>query len=168
MSDEKPRKTLALKPKTVTPATDNADTPAKPLTRSGKRIITRDQLTGVQKPGTPKTAPKKPPKPKNKKPRRPPKPKKTPPSDLRAHELDASLNNFLVWLNYQPLAIGIEKQIFQHTAQLHLSSSKRVVQKLLQQHTRHERYRDNLAKGGMRYNLDGSEAGAIQFPMSEP
>lgn len=165
MSDDKPRKTLSLKPKTPAPTTESEDVLAKPLTRSSKRIITRDQLSGVQKPGTPKTAPKKPPKPKNKKPRRPSKPKKTPPSDLRARELNDSLNGFLVWLNYQPLAIGIEKQIFQHIAQLHFSSSKRVVQKLLQQHTRHERYRENLAKGGMRYNLDGSESGTIQFPM---
>ena len=150
----------AATPTTPTATTTSAETPpAKPMLRpGGKRIIKREDLTNVQKPGTIKTAPRKPPAKNNKarKPRKPPRPKKTPPSDLRAGNLDASLNGFLAWLNYQPLAIGVEKQIFQHIAALQLSASKRVVQKLLRQHTQNPRYKQNLASNEPRVNLDGT------------
>lgn len=150
----------AATPPTPTATPTNAETsPAKPMLRpGGKRIIKREELANVQKPGTIKTAPRKPPAKNNKarKPRKPPRPKKTPPSDLRAGNLDASLNGFLAWLNYQPLAIGVEKQIFQHIAALQLSASKRVVQKLLRKHTQNPRYKQNLANNEPRVNLDGT------------
>ncbi|MEZ5452714.1 MAG: ProQ/FINO family protein [Thiothrix sp.] len=59
------------------------------------------------------------------------------------------------------MALGIERQIFQHVAAHHLSASKRVVQKLLHQHTRHRAYLQAVGQGGQRFNLNGSEAGAV-------
>ena len=34
------------------------------------------------------------------------------PSDLKARELNDRLNGFPVWLNFQPLAIGVEKEVY--------------------------------------------------------
>ncbi len=61
----------------------------------------------------------------------------------------------------QPLALGIEREVFQHIGKHHLSSSKRVVQKLLYAHTHQRDYLLAVAAGGMRYGLDGQEAEAI-------
>ncbi len=163
---ETPRKTLVITRKSSPQATQ-ATTPEnapKAITRTGKRIITREQLpvsrASVGKPVYNKPGAK--PKPKAKrKPRQPPRPPKTPPSDLRARELSDSLNNYTVWLDRMPLALGIEKQVFKHIADLHLSASKRVVNKLLHYHTHNRAYLLAVGRGGMRFNLDGTEAGAI-------
>lgn len=157
---DKPRKTLSITRKPASPATDTASTTNGAVRRIGKRIITRAELPNVQKLGQPKKPPKKPAK-ANRKPRQPPKPKKTPPSDIRAQELNDSLNGFAVWRDRQPLAVGIDRQLFRHIADLHLSASKRVVQKLLHRHTHHRDYLLNVGRGGVRFNLDGSEAGVI-------
>jgi sRNA-binding protein len=42
-----------------------------------------------------------------------------------------------------------------------LSASKRVVQRLLYAHTHRRDYLQAVAAGGMRYGLDGQEAGEI-------
>ena len=157
MSD-KPRKTLSITRKpasdTHTPASTENGTQAVKRTR--KRIIKRDELPAV-KLGKPKSPP-----PKAKKPKAPNKPKPIKsPSDLRAEELAASLNNFPVWRERQPLAIGIEREIFQHIARHQLSASKRVVQKLLYWQTNNRKYLQAVGAGGSRYHLDGTEAGAI-------
>ena len=81
----------------------------------------------------------------------------TPPSDIRLDNLNASLNAFEVQL----LAIGIEKQVFQHIAEHQWSASKRVVQRLLRGHTRDQRYLQAIQMSGVRFNLDSSEAGSI-------
>lgn len=164
MTDEKPRKTLSItrKPASTTAQAGNNDNAPTTIKRTGKRIITREQLPNVQKPGTPKKPPKKPNKPtQGKRPRQPPKPKKTPPSELRARELNDSLNAFAVWRNHQPLALGIEKQVFRYIAEHHLSASKRVVQRLLHAHTHRWEYLQAVAAGGMRYGLDGQDQGII-------
>ena len=123
-TSDAPKKTLTLKrtaTPTTTPATPAATlavtpaaTPTPTLQRGAKRIIRREDLSGVQKAGTikPKQPKQKKPKPNRK--RQPPKPKKTPPSELRAKELNDSLNNYKAWRDYQPLALGIEKQLFKH------------------------------------------------------
>jgi hypothetical protein len=158
---EKPRSTLSLK-RASTPITEAKDSTSKPLQRTGKRIIKRDALPtdNLAKPKA------KPLNPSQKK--RPTKPKARPkpkplysPSDLRAQELNASLNGFSVWLQQRPLALGIERQIFQYIAKHSLPASKRVVQKLLHQHTRSKAYLLQIAKGGKRFNFDGSEAGQV-------
>ncbi|MCB1621614.1 MAG: Fertility inhibition FinO [Thiothrix sp.] len=155
---EKPTRTLSIKRKPLTlPITPPATENAPPATRrSGKRIIKRNEL-----PTTRLAKPKAPPKPKPK--ARKPNPKKPvkSPSDLRAEELDASLNGLNVWLERRPLSIGIEREVFQFIARHRLSASKRVVQKLLYRHTRRDQYLRNLGAGGMRYHLDGTEAGPI-------
>lgn len=50
----------------------------------------------------------------------------------RAKELNDRLNAFPVWLNFQPLAIGIDKDRFKLVNnEQFLSGSKKVVQKVL-------------------------------------
>lgn len=158
---DKPRKTLSITRKPSTPATDTTNASSGAVRRAGKRIIKRESLpaANLTKPGKFEPKPKKPTR--AKRPRQPPRPPKTPPSELRAQELSASLNNYRVWLDRLPLALGIERQVFQHIGELHLSASKRVVNKLLHYHTHSRQYLQNVGRGGMRYNLDGSEAGDI-------
>ena len=159
---DKPRKTLTIirKPTTASPTTGNTDTPV--VQRTGKRIIRREELSGVQrttKPPAPKPQPK--PKQKKKPPRKPKKPV-VKPSDLKAKELNDRLNGFLIWLNFQPLALGIETTIYRLVTQEHFAgASKKVVQKVLHQHTHHGRYLQNIAIGGTRYQLDGTPDGEV-------
>ena len=128
-----------------------------PIKRSRKRIIRRDQMPAAKLATT-----KPPPEPKPKrKPVPAPKTPTTPPSHVRADNLNASLNAFEVWRTYQPLALGIDKQIFQHIAKHSLSCSKRVVRKLLHRHCHDRRYLQAVQAGGQRFNLDGTESGAI-------
>ena len=148
---DKPQNRLSLKPKIST--TESGET-ATPTTRRGKkRIIRRDELPAAKLTKT--KAP--PPKPAKKKPKSaaPTKPTISR-SDIRLDNLNASLNAFEAWRNYQPLAIGIEKQVFQHIAKHQLSASKRVVQLLLRQHTRDERYLRAVRVGNTRFDLDGT------------
>lgn len=153
---DKPRKTLSIKPKVEGASTPDQDTKA-PL-RANKRIVKREQVqsTALAKPKA-NVPTKKPTKP------RKPAPKKTlvAPSDIRMDRLNAALNAFAVWREHQPLALGIEKEIFQWIAQQHLSASKRVVQKLLYKHTHQRNYLLNVGQGGQRFYLDGREAGII-------
>lgn len=161
MSDT-PKKTLSLKRNQ--PSTDST-TPST-VQRTGKRIIRREELSNVQKPGTIKQKPASN-KGKPKKPTRKPQPKKPviAPSDLKAKELNDRLNGFNVWLNYQPLALGIEKQIFKLVNDECFSgASKKVVQKVLRRHTLHGRYLAALVQGGERYQLDGVSNGAVSEP----
>ncbi|MDQ5770478.1 ProQ/FINO family protein [Thiothrix subterranea] len=159
---DKPRQTISITRKPAMPATTTTAPETGVVKRTGKRIIKRDQLPAatLTRPGKfekPKPKPAK----ATRKPRQPPKPPKTPPSDLRARELSDSLNNFTVWRECLPLALGIEKQIFRHIADLHLSASKRVVSKALHYHTHKLTYLLAVGRGGMRFNLDGTDAGAI-------
>lgn len=129
-----------------------------PIKRSNKRIIRRDQLP-ANKLATTKTPPSKP------KPRRKssatPKAPTTSPSEIRLEALNASLNGYQVWVKKYPLALGIEKQIFQHIAKHQLSCSKRVVKKLLHRHTRDRSYLQTIKSGEPRHNLSGTKAGNI-------
>ena len=157
---DRPRKTLSIKPKAA-PTTEPAYSPdkaAKPILRSNKRIITREQLQpcALVKPKA-KALPKK-----TNKPRKPaPKKPLVSPSDIRMDNLNAALNAFAVWRERKPLALGIERQIFQLIAQQNLSASKRVVQKLLYRHTHQRNYLLNVGQEGQRFNLDGSAAEGI-------
>ncbi len=143
---------LSLKSGATTGAA--AENAAKRLKRPRKRIIRREELPAAKLSNT-----KKPPAPKSKKERlittTPKRPLVTP-SAKRLDNLNASLNAFPVWLEYRPLAFGVEHEIFRHIAKHQLSCSKRVVQRLLKQHTQDERYQRNLKAGGGRYHLDAS------------
>jgi len=162
-----PRKTLTISRKPAIGGAGNANAtntapPAGTVTRTGKRIITREQLPTIAAPRP------KPPKPKattkdaRRKPRQPPKPKKTPPSDLKARELNDRLNGFDVWLNYQPLSIGVDQEIFRLVNdECFPGASKSVVQKTLAMHCGHGRYLQGMTGGGARFRLDGAEDGEI-------
>lgn len=97
---------------------------------------------------------------KGKKPAKPKKPtqpviKKTPPSTIKAKALDEWLQQrFVTWRTYQPLVIGVHKRVLQLVGREQLPYSKRVVQKVLAQHTRHETYQANLAQKMQRVPLD--------------
>lgn len=180
MSDTNQKKTLTIKRRIVTDASPDKtadessrtsdETPIVKKPIAAKRIITRAEL--VAKKVTSAVAPsgKRPVKSKQDRRKLPPKrnPKKplVKPSDIRTDSLDAALNNFSVWREYVPLAIGIEKQVFQLIARLELSSSKRVVMRLLARHTHDKHYLQRLFAGGGRYNLDGTKAGEI-LPMEQ-
>jgi hypothetical protein len=97
--------------------------------------------------------PKKPAKNANKKPTAP-KTNKTPPSEIKAKELDNLLHNrFTSWQNYQPLTIGIHKDIHRLISAEQLPYSKRVVQKVLRRHVRHESYQSQLQSQSERVGL---------------
>lgn len=141
-----PRKTLSI---TRKPSSSGAPPTVQ---RSGKRIIKREELSNLQKPGK-LTKPAKKPKPR--------KPTKPAPSLERIDQLNAFLNGFKIWRELKPLALGIDKQLFKLINDNQLSASKRVVQKLLHKHCSKRRYLRNVAAGGQRYNLDGTPAGDI-------
>ena len=190
MTDQ-PKKTLTIIRKAAPAATPPAPPePEQPIQRPARRVLTKDTLQAVKpEKGTdfyrakklpkPKPADKSPPtnktkplgkdaantKPLVKKPAKPKPPKKKhikPPSDIRAKELDASLNAFAMWRERKPLALNFERQVFQHVGKHHLSASKRVVMKLLEWHTANRFYLQAVAEGGKRFNLDGSDADTIQ------
>lgn len=129
----------------------------QPIKRSRKRIIRREELPAAKLSTT--KAPPKPPA--QKKPPKPPAQKKpaVSPSDTRLHNLDAHLNDYSeVWREYRPLVIGVEKEVFRHIAEHHLSASKRVVQRLLRRHVQDDRYQRHLLETGMvRYHLNGGK-----------
>ncbi|SKA88389.1 ProQ/FINO family protein [Thiothrix eikelboomii] len=154
--NDQPRKTLSIKPKIEQASILNQET--KTVLRGNKRIIKREQ---VQANALAKLKAKVPAK-KTSKPRKTaPKKPLVAPSAIRMDNLNAALNAFVVWREHQPLALGIERQIFQLIAQQNLSASKRVVQKLLYQHTHQRHYLLKVGQGGARFNLDGSAGGVV-------
>jgi hypothetical protein len=97
--------------------------------------------------------PKKPAKNVNKNPQRP-KIKKTPPSEVKAQELDCLLSDrFEVWRTYQPLQIGVHKELYRLISAEHLPYSKRVVQKVMRGHVRSSGYLNNIQQGNSRVPL---------------
>jgi hypothetical protein len=159
MSDT-PKKTLTINRKPT------STTPSNTLSRSGKRIIRREELNPVPtKPANPKGKPTSKPTNKKKPARKPTKKPTIAPSDLKAKELNDRLNAFPVWLNFQPLALGIDKDVFRLVNDEHFpGASKKVVQKVLRMHTHHGRYLAALVQGHERYQLDGVINGVISDP----
>ena len=154
-----PKKTLSITRKPSNTGPVNA--PPSTIQRTGKRIIRRDELPQVQRIPAPKP---KTPKPKAKRPARKPQPKKqvTPPSDLKARELNDRLNAYRVWSMFQPLALGVEKEVFKLVNdECFPGGSKKVVQKVLRMHTHHALYLQAIQRGGARYQLDGTEEGSV-------
>ncbi|MEZ5448357.1 MAG: ProQ/FINO family protein [Thiolinea sp.] len=154
----KPRKRLSLKPKPPVPILQEQEEEAPVAARrSGKRIIKRNQLPANKLAQT-KAPPK--PQPKPRKARPTPQQPTTSPSDLRAEALNDSLNDFEIWRTFKPLALGIDKTIFQHIAAHQLSASKRVVQSC-SRHCHDRRYLKAVQNSECRYHLDGQEANPI-------
>jgi hypothetical protein len=160
MSDT-PKKTLTItrKPATGTAGASTTGT----VQRSGKRIIRREELPNVQRPGQGKPKPTGKATTKKKPPRKPaPKKPVISPSELKARELNDRLNAFPVWLNFQPLAIGIDKDVFRLVNDEQFpGASKGVVRRTLAMHANHGRYLQAMVQGGARFHLDGSEEGDI-------
>lgn len=174
--NEQSRKTLSIVRKsspssvaaeTVNEAANETVNTPRPAMRTGKRLITRDQLPHVQKPGKLKARPSVP----NRAPPcgsrapeadQPTSDKALPPSVLEAKALNAQLNRLPVWYERQPLVLGIEQQIFQYFAEQGISVSRRVMQRLLHYQTRNRLYLQQVQHGGARYHLDGTVGGEIQ------
>lgn len=148
---EPPRKTLSIKTK-LPSSIDNSEVLSRTTTRTGKRIIKREQVDKaiLAKPKKRSTSAN------TKKRKLAPKKPLISPSQLRMDNLNLSLNNFEVWHAYRPLALGIEREIFQYIAKHHISASKRIVQKLLKLHTQQTSYKQQLSLDQQRYHLDGS------------
>jgi len=136
-------------------ATSSRSTTTQTKTPAWKKKTTRKVV--VQNIDKPKIKPK---VNKTKKPAKPKKPtqpliKKTPPSTIKAKALDEWLQQrFVTWRTYQPLVIGVHKRVLQLVGREQLPYSKRVVQKVLAKHTRHETYQANLAQKMQRVPLD--------------
>lgn len=172
-----PRKTLTLKrkpaPESSTEATPNqlANAGTEPIAREtrilGKRIIIRNEeaksnkntFNHQTKAGSKhKTSPQK------SKEARPKlnKPAEPSPSEIQAKTMDRFLaERFAVWLNYQPLALGVEADLYQLMDQNQPPASKRVVQRLLRMHCNHGKYLQAVIDGQQRYTLAGEALGEV-------
>ena len=134
------KKTLTLNKKRNTSTTRKL--------RGKKRLIINTQAST--------TKPKKKPVNRTKKPTQP-QIKKTPPSEIRANELDQLLGErFIAWRENEPLRIGIEKEIFQLISAEHLPYSKRVVKRVLKRHCTSTAYLNSVLHGNSRVSLDNA------------
>ena len=64
---------------------------------------------------------------------------------------------FEVFRNFSPLAIGIDKQVFEKMPEV----SKKNLRLAMRSHTISTRYLKEMEKGTVRLNLDGSPAGEV-------
>ena len=78
------------------------------------------------------------------------------PADTRAL-LKTLQERFEVFRNFSPLAIGIDKQVFEKLPEL----SKKSLRLAMRSHTISTRYLKEMEKGTLRLNLDGSPAGEV-------
>ena len=78
------------------------------------------------------------------------------PADTRAL-LKTLQERFEVFRNFSPLAIGIDKQVFEKLPEL----SKKSLRLAMRSHTISTRYLKEMEKGTVRLNLDGSAAGEV-------
>ena len=78
------------------------------------------------------------------------------PADNRAL-LKTLQERFEVFRNFSPLAIGIDKQVFEKLPEL----SKKSLRRAMRSHTISTRYLKEMEKGTVRLNLDGSPAGEV-------
>ena len=84
------------------------------------------------------------------------------PAERQSRELKRIMaETFSVWRRRRPLAIGIDDQIAAFVEEKGLDYSKRAIKKLLRRHAKHESYLQNVARGGVRFDLDGTEVGQI-------
>ncbi len=78
------------------------------------------------------------------------------PADTRAL-LKTLQERFEVFKNFSPLAIGIDKQVFEKLPEL----SKKSLRLAMRSHTISTRYLKEMEKGTVRLNLDASPAGEV-------
>lgn len=77
-------------------------------------------------------------------------------TDIRALLKDLQ-ERFDVFRNFSPLAIGIDKQLFEALPEV----SRKSVRQAMRNHTISTRYLKEMEKGSQRLNLDGSPAGEV-------
>lgn len=78
------------------------------------------------------------------------------PIDTRAL-LKTLQERFEVFRNFSPLAIGIDKQVFEKMPEV----SKKSLRLAMRSHTISTRYLKEMERGTVRLNLDGSTAGEV-------
>lgn len=78
------------------------------------------------------------------------------PTDVRAILRDLQ-ERFAVFRNFSPLAIGIDKQLFEQVPEL----SRKTLRLAMRNHTLSTRYLKEMEKAAVRLNLDGSPAGEV-------
>ncbi len=78
------------------------------------------------------------------------------PVDARALLKDLQVR-FVVFRNFSPLAIGIDKQLLSQQADL----NRKALRLALRSHTISTRYLKEMQTGRVRFNLDGTEAGEV-------
>lgn len=78
------------------------------------------------------------------------------PTDVRAILRDLQ-ERFAVFRNFSPLAIGIDKQLFEQLPEL----SRKTLRLAMRNHTLSTRYLKEMEKAAVRLNLDGSPAGEV-------
>ena len=145
MTDEKPRKKLTLKRKPKPKAADAS--PSEEISDDVKESVRgRKRVLKMQSAAQKKAI----------------KDSKLSPSERQSRELKRLLaETFSVWRRRRPLARGIDDQIAAFIETKDLEISKRAVKKLLHRHTHHKSYLQNVARGGVRFMLDGTEDGEI-------
>lgn len=90
------------------------------------------------------------------------KPTEPSPSETQAKVMDRFLaDRFEVWLNYKPLALGVEADLYQLMDQNQPPASKRVVQRLLRMHCNHGKYLQAVMDGQQRHTLTGEAIGEV-------
>jgi hypothetical protein len=148
MTDEKPRKKLSLKRKPAAAKEDGAlstetnknGDEVKEFVRGKKRVL-KMQSAAAKKAE---------------------KDSLLSPAERQSRELKRIMaETFSVWRRRRPLAIGIDDQIAAFVAEKDMDYSKRAIKKLLRRHAKHKSYLQNVARGGVRFDLDGTEAGKI-------
>jgi len=148
MTDEKPRKKLSLKRKPAVAKEDGALSTAtnkngdevKEFVRGKKRVL-KMQSAAAKKAE---------------------KDSLLSPAERQSRELKRIMaETFSVWRRRRPLAIGIDDQIAAFVAEKNMDFSKRAIKKLLRRHAKHKSYLQNVARGGVRFDLAGNEAGTI-------
>ncbi|WP_020558022.1 ProQ/FINO family protein [Thiofilum flexile] len=153
---DKEKKTLSLKPKlALNTDTDSESTVKRPNKR---RVIRREDIVAER------LATARPPR--NAPPRRPVK--KLTPAEQQAVDLTAELaDNFPIWEQHKPLAIGIEEALQQHFDQVQIPVSKRVLHRVLWHHTHQKEYLQQILIENQRYSLDGQAMGEIKASEKE-
>jgi len=145
MTDDKPRKILTLKRKPKPKAPDVTQTEeindnVAEFVRGRKRVI--KMQSAAQKKAI--------------------KDSQLSISERQSRELKRLLaETFSVWRRRRPLARGVDAQITAFIESQGLEISRRAVKKLLHRHTHHKSYLQNVARGGVRFGLDGTEGGEI-------
>lgn len=143
--EEKPRKKLTLKRKPKPKVKEEA--PSKEINEDVAEFVRgRKRVIKMQSPAQKKAI----------------KDSLLSPSERQSRELKRMLaEEFSVWRRRRPLARGIDEQIAEFTGSKDLEISKRAIKKLLHRHTHHKNYLQNVARGGVRFRLNGTEEGEI-------